>query len=170
VLVVLRSAPWGGDLSLSSRKSHSANVGQAKTVRKLFHAAQLDQLLFMFGRYGTLHYTLPQLLQGGEFFRTERRSHEWSHLGNMRSVSISFHPHGCRKALDSPPPIGRLLQPACAGLTSGLPRVGEGYPPGILSSRGLAWPVSGSFETWRTIEMISCTISPRTPSVVPLSK
>ena len=47
----LRPAPqaaWGdwGALSLSSRKSHSANIGQAKTVRKLFRVAQFDQFLF----------------------------------------------------------------------------------------------------------------------------
>jgi hypothetical protein len=38
----------------------------------------------MFGQDGALHYTLPQLLQGGEFFGTEGWSHERSHLGNMR--------------------------------------------------------------------------------------
>jgi hypothetical protein len=51
-------------------------------------------------------------------------------------------------------------QSVTPGLTGGLPGVGEGYPPGMSSSKESGWPCSGPFAIWRTIEMISCTISP----------
>jgi hypothetical protein len=37
---------------------------------------------------------------------------------------------------------------------------GRGYPPGMSSSKGSGRPDGGPLATWRTIEMISCTISP----------
>jgi hypothetical protein len=40
----------------------------------------------------------------------------------------------------------------------------------MSSSKGSGWPGGGPFATWRTIVMISCTISPRTPPVALLSK
>ncbi len=45
-----------------------------------------------------------------------------------------------------------------------------GHPPGKPSSRGLPCSGGNPPATWRTIAMISCTISPRAPPVAPLSK
>jgi|SRR5450631_4281217 hypothetical protein len=43
-------------------------------------------------------------------------------------------------------------------------------PPGKPSSRGSGCSVGNPLATWRTIAMISCTISPRAPPVAPLNE
>jgi hypothetical protein len=45
-----------------------------------------------------------------------------------------------------------------------------GYPPRKPSSKEFGCSGGNPAATWRTIEMIPCTISPRMPSVVPCSK
>jgi len=67
-------------------------------------------------------------------------------------------------------PLNRAQQPANPGLTGGLPRVVEAYPPGASGSNGSGCPGDGSLAAFRTIVMIPCKISPRTPSAVPRSK
>jgi hypothetical protein len=46
----------------------------------------------------------------------------------------------------------------------------RGHPPGKPSSRGLPCSGGNPLATWRTIAMISCTISPRASPVAPRSK
>jgi hypothetical protein len=66
---------------------------------------------------------------------------------------------------------------ASLGLENGFAGVAECFvgnvpvhPPGKSSSRGLPCSGGNPLATWRTIAMISCTISPRAPPVAPLSK
>jgi hypothetical protein len=62
-------------------------------------------------------------------------------------------------------------EPATPGLTSGLPRVVAGLAAGHIVVQGIRLAQMVVHPgTWRTIEMISSTISPRAPPVAPLSK
>jgi hypothetical protein len=66
---------------------------------------------------------------------------------------------------------------ASLGLENGFAGVAECFvrnvpvhPPGKSSSRGSPCSGGNPLATWRTIAMISCTISPGAPPVAPLSK
>jgi hypothetical protein len=124
---------WGV-LSLASRKSHSTSVGQVKAVRKLFRIAEFDQFLLVFGRDGALHDAMPQLLQGGEFFGTEGRSHERSHTDNMQCCQTTFQP----------------ARPATFKLTHnpGVDQLGQLEATFAAPSRYRSWIIWGAPRSW----------------------